>query len=58
MKALNEPPIVLPTHWDSYANATIDQSRAEVEAFSAEIKAASRHTRVVVPEYFKPMIFN
>jgi L-ascorbate metabolism protein UlaG (beta-lactamase superfamily) len=58
MKALDGPGIVLPTHWDSYANATIEQSRADVQAFSAEIKAASPHTRVIVPEYFEPMIFN
>lgn len=57
MKALDNPPIVLPTHWDSYANATMKQSRGEVEAFSAEIKAVSPHTRVIIPEYFKPMIF-
>jgi L-ascorbate metabolism protein UlaG (beta-lactamase superfamily) len=56
MIALDNPPIVFPTHWDSYANATVEQSRAEVEAFSAEIKAASPHARVIVPEYFKPMM--
>jgi L-ascorbate metabolism protein UlaG (beta-lactamase superfamily) len=58
MKALDNPPIVLPTHWDSYANATIEKSRSEVQAFSAEIKAVSPRTRVIVPEYFKPMTFN
>lgn len=58
MKALDNPPIVLPTRWDSYANATIEKSRSEVQAFSAEIKAACPHTRVIVPEYFKPMTFN
>ena len=58
MKALANPPIVLPTHWDSYANATIEKSRSEVQAFSAEIKAVSPRTRVIVPEYFKPMTFN
>jgi L-ascorbate metabolism protein UlaG (beta-lactamase superfamily) len=58
MKALDDPAIVLPTHWDSYANATVEKSRDEVKAFSAEIKVASPHTRVIVPEYFKPMTFN
>ena len=41
--------------WDSYANATVEQSRREVQQFAAEIKAASPHTRVIIPEYFKPM---
>jgi L-ascorbate metabolism protein UlaG (beta-lactamase superfamily) len=56
MKALNDPPIVFPTHWDSYANATVEQSRLEVEEFSAEIETASPHTQVIVPDYFKPMM--
>jgi L-ascorbate metabolism protein UlaG (beta-lactamase superfamily) len=56
MQALEDPPIVFPTHWDSYANATVEQARLEAKEFSAEIKAASPHTRVIVPEYFKPMI--
>jgi len=30
----------------------------EVQASSAEINAAFPHTRVIVPEYFKPMILN
>jgi hypothetical protein len=58
MKALDDPAIVLPTHWDSYASATVEKSRDEVQAFSAEIKVASPHTKVIVPEYFKPMTFN
>jgi L-ascorbate metabolism protein UlaG (beta-lactamase superfamily) len=54
MRALGDPAVVFPTHWDSYANATVEQSRREVEQFAAEIKAASPHTRVIIPEYFKP----
>ena len=56
MRALGDPAVVLPTHWDSYANATVEQSRNEVEQFAAQIRAAaSPHTRVIIPEYFKPV---
>ncbi len=55
MRALGNPPIVFPTHWDSYANATVEQSRRGVAEFSAEIKMASPRTRVIIPDYFKPI---
>lgn len=57
MQALGDPGIVLPTHWDSYGNATRAEALSGVREFFAEIKAASPGTRVLVPEYFVPMGF-
>jgi L-ascorbate metabolism protein UlaG (beta-lactamase superfamily) len=56
MRALGNPPLVFPTHWDSWATATEAAARDEVDRFAAEIRAASPRTRVAVPRYFEPMI--
>lgn len=58
MRALGNPPIVLPTHWDSYGTKTDEQARKEVNQFAAEIKTASSQTRTIIPDYFVPMVFN
>lgn len=58
MRALGNPPLVIPTHWDRF-NVTYDVSQApavqRLQSFIEEIKAASPGTRVIVPEYFKPI---
>jgi L-ascorbate metabolism protein UlaG (beta-lactamase superfamily) len=53
MRALNEPPFVLPTHWDSWASKTEAQALKGVSEFATEIRAASPHTKVFVPKYFE-----
>src|SRR5262249_9818107 len=58
MRALGYPPTVLPTHWDRFnVPHTVSQqpARDRLQSFLAEIKAASPKTRVIVPEYFKPV---
>jgi len=57
MRALGDPPLVFPTHWDSYADKTMEQARQEADAFAAEIKAAAPRTKVIIPNYFAPMTF-
>lgn len=54
MRALNDPPLVLPTHWDSWDSKTYDQALQNAREFALEIKAASPGSRVFIPEYFKP----
>jgi L-ascorbate metabolism protein UlaG (beta-lactamase superfamily) len=54
MHALGNPPLVLPTHWDSWDSKSLDDALRNVREFAAEITAASPRTRVVIPEYFKP----
>jgi L-ascorbate metabolism protein UlaG (beta-lactamase superfamily) len=56
MRALGDPPVVFPTHWDSWAATSEEKARREVDQFAAEIKAASPRTRVTIPDNFKPMI--
>jgi L-ascorbate metabolism protein UlaG (beta-lactamase superfamily) len=58
MRALGNPPLVLPTHWDRFnVPYTVSQQPAidRLQSFIAEVKAASPKTRVIVPEYFKPI---
>jgi len=57
MRALGDPPVVLPTHWDSYGATTPEKAREGARAFAQEIRAASPRTRVIIPDYFKPMSF-
>ena len=58
MKALGNPPLVIPTHWDRF-NVTYSVSqepaRQRLQSFLEEIQAASPKTRVIVPQYFKPI---
>ncbi len=56
MRALGNPPIVLPQHWVHGAPISAE-SLENVRQFAAEIKAASPATRVVIPDYFKAMQF-
>jgi len=55
MRALNDPPFVLPTHWDSWDSKSRDDALRNVEQFAAEIRAASPRTQVIIPEYFRPV---
>jgi L-ascorbate metabolism protein UlaG (beta-lactamase superfamily) len=58
LRALGNPPLVLPTHWDRFnVPYSVSQQPAvdRLQSFIAEVKAASPNTRVVVPEYFKPI---
>lgn len=55
MRALDGPPLVLPTHWDSWDSKSLDDALRNVREFAAEIRAASPHSQVIVPEYFKPL---
>jgi L-ascorbate metabolism protein UlaG (beta-lactamase superfamily) len=58
MRALGDPPLVMPTHWDAF-NVPFELSQQSaierLQSFIAEVKAASPRTQVVVPEYFKPI---
>ena len=59
MKVLGNPPVVLPTHWDRF-NVGYDVSQEpavrRLQPFLEEIQAVSPNTRVIVPEYFKPIV--
>lgn len=59
MRVLGNPPLVIPTHWDRF-NVGYDVSQEpalrRLQSFIEEIKSASPATRVVVPEYFKPIV--
>jgi L-ascorbate metabolism protein UlaG (beta-lactamase superfamily) len=58
MRALGNPPVVIPTHWDRFnVPYTVSQQPAvdRLQSFIEEIKAVSPRTRVIVPEYFKPI---
>ena len=56
MRALGNPPIVLPQHWVHGSPISAD-ALDNVHQFATEIKAASPATKVVIPEYFKAMQF-
>ncbi len=56
MRALNYPPLVLPTHWDNFLapyGATQQPPIETVQSFVQEVKAASPKTKVIVPKYFE-----
>ena len=56
MRALNFPPLVLPTHWDNFTAPYSASQKPAIEAvqvFVKEIKAASPATKVIVPDYFE-----
>jgi len=58
MRALGYPAVVLPTHWDNYFvpfSAPQDTSIARLQGFIREVRAASPRTRVIIPQYFKPI---
>ncbi|HKA01107.1 MAG TPA: MBL fold metallo-hydrolase [Candidatus Solibacter sp.] len=61
MRALGNPPVVLPTHWDRFnVPHAVSQAPAveRLQSFIAEINVASPKTKVIVPEYFKPVSFH
>src|SRR6266436_9965016 len=56
MRALNYPPLVLPTHWDNFLapyGATQQPAIEAVQSFVEEVKAASPKSKVIVPKYFE-----
>jgi L-ascorbate metabolism protein UlaG (beta-lactamase superfamily) len=56
MRALGDPLVVMPTHWDGYGYAPLrDQSLAAAHVFADEVTAASPKTRVLIPQYFEPI---
>jgi L-ascorbate metabolism protein UlaG (beta-lactamase superfamily) len=61
MKALGNPPLVIPTHWDRLnVPHTVSQEPAvhRLQSFLDEIRSVSPSTRVIVPEYFKAVEIN
>lgn len=59
MRVLGNPPVVIPTHWDRCnVPHSVSQEPAvrRVRPFIDEVKLASPKTRVIVPEYFKPIV--
>jgi L-ascorbate metabolism protein UlaG (beta-lactamase superfamily) len=56
LRALGNPRLVLPTHWDRF-NVTYDVAQdaavQRLQTFIAEVKSASPDTKVVVPKYFE-----
>jgi L-ascorbate metabolism protein UlaG (beta-lactamase superfamily) len=58
LRALGNPRMVLPTHWDRF-NVTYDVAQdaalQRLQTFIAEVKDASPDTKVVVPKYFEPV---
>lgn len=58
MRVLGNPPIVIPTHWDRFnVPYSVSQEPAvrRLQSFLDEVKSASPKTRIVVPEYFRPI---
>jgi hypothetical protein len=58
MRALNYPPLVLPTHWDNFLQpyeASQQPALDALQSFIQEIAKALPKTRVVVPKYFEPI---
>jgi L-ascorbate metabolism protein UlaG (beta-lactamase superfamily) len=58
LRAIRYPRLVLPTHWDRFNvpyEASQEDAVRRLQAFLAEVKAASPRTRVVVPKYFEPV---
>ena len=56
MQALGRPRVVFPTHWDSYGADTPEAAHRRAEAFAQEVQSASPRTRVIIPDYFKPVL--
>jgi len=52
MRALGDPAVVFPTHWDDYGIKPRAEALKQVATFVAEVRAASPKTRVIVPAYF------
>ena len=59
LKALGNPKLVLPTHWDAFNvpfDAPQDRALERLQTFLAEVKAASPGSIVLVPERLKPIL--
>jgi L-ascorbate metabolism protein UlaG (beta-lactamase superfamily) len=59
MRVLGNPPLVIPTHWDRFnVPYSVSQEPAvrRLQSFLDEMKSMSPTTRVIVPEYFKPIV--
>jgi L-ascorbate metabolism protein UlaG (beta-lactamase superfamily) len=54
MRALGDPAVVFPTHWDDYGTKPRAEALQQVDTFIAEVHAASPKTQVIVPDYFTP----
>jgi L-ascorbate metabolism protein UlaG (beta-lactamase superfamily) len=58
MRALHNPLLVLPTHWDNFLvpyEASQQPALDALKSFIEEIETASPKTKVVVPMYFEPI---
>jgi L-ascorbate metabolism protein UlaG (beta-lactamase superfamily) len=56
MRALGDPPVIMPTHWDGYGYPPLrERSLAAAHEFADEVTAASPKTRVIIPQYFEPI---
>ena len=60
MRALGNPAVVLPTHWDRfntpYELGQPQIARDRVKAFADEVQAVSPKTRVIIGEHLKPVL--
>lgn len=59
MRVLGNPLLVIPTHWDRFnVPYSFSQEPAvrRLQPFIDEVKSASPGTKVIVPEYFKPIV--
>ncbi|HEV2400097.1 MAG TPA: MBL fold metallo-hydrolase [Candidatus Sulfotelmatobacter sp.] len=58
MRALHNPPLVLPTHWDNFLvpyGASQQPALDALQYFVKEIEAASPRKKVIVPKFFEPI---
>ena len=56
MRALQFPPLLLPTHWDNFFVPYSGSQQPAIEAvqsFVHEVQAVSPRTKVIVPKYFE-----
>jgi L-ascorbate metabolism protein UlaG (beta-lactamase superfamily) len=59
MRALGYPAIVIPTHWDNFLapyGASQQPALDALRSFIREIAVASPKTKVIVPNYFEPIV--
>jgi len=59
LHALGYPPLVMPTHWDRFnVDYNVSQKPAidRLQSFITEVEAASPRTKVIVPNYFVPVV--
>jgi len=58
MRALHDPAVVLPTHWDNFLvpyEASQQPALDALQPFVREIQTASPKTKVIIPKYFEPI---